>query len=82
MKGIWGLLCLIVTLAIVALVVKQQIGGATKALAQPASATKNGAVQADSVKIQSQQIQQQVRQAMEAAMNQRRPSEQDSEAGN
>lgn len=77
MRGIWGFLGLIVTLGIVALLIKQQMGGASKALAQPISIPQNATVQGESVKIQSQQIQQQVRQAMEAAMNQRRPSEQE-----
>lgn len=63
MRGIWGFLGLIVALAIVAMLVKQQMTGTTKTLAQP---TPNG--QNESVRVQSQQVQQQVRQAMEAAM--------------
>ncbi|MGB3067312.1 MAG: hypothetical protein WBC18_02155 [Ottowia sp.] len=63
MRGIWGLLGLVVALAIVAMLVKQQMAGSNKTLAQPATGGKN-----ESVRVQSQQVQQQVRQAMEAAM--------------
>ena len=72
MRGGWGLVGLVVTLAIVALLVKKQLGNTSKGLALPATATQEEAVPRDSVKIQSEQIQQQVRQAMEAAMTSRR----------
>ncbi|WP_028604012.1 hypothetical protein [Ottowia thiooxydans] len=63
MKAIFGLLGLLVALAIVVTVVKQQMGSASKALGQPASSA-----QGESVRMQSQQAQQQFRQAVEAAM--------------
>ncbi len=63
MRGIWGFLGLIVALAIVALLVKQQTASVGKSLVQPSSHGKS-----ESVQVQSQQIQQQVRQAVEAAM--------------
>ncbi|MBY4596485.1 hypothetical protein K3217_13185 [bacterium BD-1] len=61
MRGIWGLLGLVIALVIVMLLAKQQITGSKSA----SSATEGSN---DSVRVQSQQMQQQVRQAMEAAM--------------
>jgi len=67
MKGIWGLAGLAVALAIVALLAKQHLGGARQTLAAPATAGN-----AQPAQLQSQQIQQQVRQALEAGMATRR----------
>ena len=63
MRGIWGFLGLLLALAIVALVVKQQMGNVPKAPGLPTPAA-----QGESVRTQSQKVQEQVRQAMEAAM--------------
>lgn len=63
MRGIWGFLGLLLALAIVALVVKQQMGHVAKTPGLPAPTA-----QGESVRTQSQMVQEQVRQAMEAAM--------------
>lgn len=63
MKAIFGFLGLLIALAIVVTVVKQQMGSVSKTLKQPDSSA-----QGESVRMQSQQAQQQFRQAVEAAM--------------
>lgn len=64
MRGIWGLLGLVVALVIVMLLAKQQITGGSKAAVSPAATEGT----TESVRTQSQQMQQQVRQALDAAM--------------
>lgn len=71
MRAIFGVLSLLLVLAVVGLVVKKQLAAnqqAIPALAQPASAQAGGTVQQ-----QSQQIQQQYKQAIDAATQQARP---------
>ncbi len=80
MRSIFGVLGLLLVLALVALLVKQQLVSTRQAIpaltgpvptssgAAPAPTTPAGTVQA-----QSQQIQQQYKQAIDAAMQQARP---------
>ncbi|MET4580064.1 hypothetical protein [Ottowia thiooxydans] len=63
MKAIFGFLGLLIALAIVVTVVKQQMGSVSKTLGEPASTA-----QGESVRVQGQAVQQQFRQAVEAAM--------------
>ena len=63
MKAIFGFLGLLVALAIVVTVVKQQMGSVSKTLGLPDSSA-----QGESVRLQSQEAQQQFRQAVEAAI--------------
>jgi hypothetical protein len=70
MRGIFSIVGLLVVLAIVGLLVKKQLGSP---VAVP-SAPGMPAVSADAPpQVQSQQIQQQVKQAVEGAMQQARP---------
>lgn len=77
MRGIFGLLGLVIVLAIVGLLVKKQLSStrqAVPALQVPAPATGQApGAPAATVKEQSQQIQQQYKQAVENAMQQPRP---------
>lgn len=66
MRVVLGLAGLVVTLALVGLLAKKQLGGL------PVPATSAGATSATPLQ-QSQQMQQQVRQAVEGAMQQARP---------
>lgn len=68
MRGIWGLLGLVVALVIVMLLAKQQITGGSKSAGMPAATEGTN----ETVRSQSQQTQQQVRQALDAAMATRR----------
>lgn len=65
MRGIWGLLGLVVALVIVMLLAKQQITGG-KTASSPTEGSN------ESVREQSHQMQQQVRQALDAAMSGKR----------
>ncbi len=81
MKGIFGLVGLLVALAIVGVVVKKQLAATQQsvpALAVPAppGGSASGA-HAPTVREQSQQIQQQYKQAIEGAMQQPRPMPED-----
>lgn len=80
MKAIFGVLSLLIVLAVVGTLVKKQITGVAPIsvapqqagqVADPASAPHGNAQQ------QSQQIQQQVRQSLDAAMQQARPIPED-----
>ena len=78
MRSIFGILSLLVTLAIVGILIKKQLAATSQpmpALVVPAtSATSDAAVQSGgTVKQQSQQIQQQYKQAIDNAMQQTRP---------
>ncbi|MFC5522796.1 hypothetical protein [Polaromonas jejuensis] len=78
MRAIFGVLGLLVALGIVGLLVKKQLAAtrqALPALALPASASPDGGATkpATAVQEQSQQVQQQYKQALEAAMQQARP---------
>ncbi|MDP2440713.1 hypothetical protein [Rhodoferax sp.] len=80
MKTIFGVLSLLIVVAVVGTMVKKQLTGVTPIsitqqeagqAAAPASAPQGNAQQ------QSQQIQQQVRQSLDAAMQQARPVPED-----
>lgn len=76
MKGIFGLLALLVTLALVGVLVKQQLHSTTNVmpvLQQPEAAALQGAASAPegSVREQAQAVQQQYKQALESAMKAR-----------
>lgn len=77
MKGVFGLVGLLVALAIVGIVVKKQLAATQQsvpALAVPGvSAAPTGSGAPPTVREQSQQVQQQYKQAVEAAMQQPRP---------
>lgn len=83
MKGIFGFVGLIVALAIVGLVVRKQLASTQQALPQLAPAAgvavpgASPGAPAPTVREQSQQIQQQVRQATESVMQQPRPMPED-----
>ena len=71
-----GLIGLILALAIVGLLVKKQLGGmAAPTLSTGPAAT--GSAPAGDARAQSQQIQQQFKQSLDAAMQQRRPATDD-----
>ena len=77
MKGIFGLVGLLVALAIVGVVVKKQLAATQQsvpALAVPAppGGSASGA-HAPTVREQSQQIQQDYKKALDSALNQPRP---------
>lgn len=76
MKGVFGLIGLLLALAVVGVLVKQQFS-ATRAVAPalvPAAAPGVPAASAtESVREQSQQVQQQYKQAVEGLMQQPRP---------
>lgn len=78
MRGIFGILSLLVTLAIVGVLVKKQLTATSQtmpALVVPAAAGAGdtAAQPTGTVKQQSQQIQQQYKQAIDNAMQQARP---------
>ncbi len=81
MKGLFGLVGLLVALAIVGVVVKKQLAATQQsvpALAVPGVPAKPaGSDAAPTVREQSQQVQQQYKQAVEAAMQQPRPMPED-----
>lgn len=73
MKGIFGLVGLLVALAVVGVLVKKQLGATSQivpALQSPVPVNPDGAASAvdGTVKAQSQQIQQQYKQAVEATL--------------
>ena len=77
MKGLFGLVGLLLTLAIVGILVKQQLASTRQivpALQVPATAGADGAASAPAgtVKEQAQQVQQQVKQALDAALQKQR----------
>ncbi len=80
MRGLFGLLGLLVVLAIVGVVAKKQLGAVSEIkVPQPAGAAQPQVV-ADpqaTVREQSQQIQQQIKQSVDAAMQQARPVPED-----
>lgn len=72
MRGIWGLVGLVVTVAIVMLLVNKQLTSGTKAtVEQLQKSTGVTATEPATVRQQSQQIQQQYKQALDAAMQPR-----------
>jgi cell division protein ZapA (FtsZ GTPase activity inhibitor) len=80
MRAIFGVLSLLLVLAVVGLLVKKQLVStqqAIPALASPASTSSDSGSTspkpAGTVQEQSQQIQQQYKQALDAAMQQARP---------
>lgn len=78
MKGILGLVGLLVALAVVGVLVKKQLGATSQivpALQSPMPVKLDGdaSVSDGSVKVQSQQIQQQYKQAVEATLQAPRP---------
>ena len=82
MRSIFGILSLLVTLAIVGILIKKQLAATSQpmpALVVPStSATGDATVQpGGTVKQQSQQIQQQYKQAIDNAMQQTRPEPDD-----
>ena len=82
MRSIFGILSLLVTLAIVGALVKKQRAATTQpmpALVVPAASAGGDAVvqPTGTVKQQSQQIQQQYKQAIDNAMQQTRPEPDD-----
>ena len=68
MKALFGVLSLLIVVAVLGTLAKKQMGGLST---HPASAPGGNAVQ------QSQQIQQQVKQSLDAAMQQARPASDD-----
>ena len=78
MRAIFGVLSLLVALGLVGVLVKKQLASsrqAVPALALPAPADVGGpaAPRGETVKEQSQQVQQQYKQALEGALQQARP---------
>ncbi|MBC7609967.1 MAG: hypothetical protein H7228_10415 [Polaromonas sp.] len=77
MRAIFGVLSLLIVLAVVGVLVKKQLMStqqAIPALAVPATSAESPAAKlAATVQEQSQQIQQQYKQAVEGAMQQARP---------
>jgi hypothetical protein len=74
MRVIFGLVGLVVVLAIVATLAKKQLGAVSDIkVPQPAGATAPVADPNANVRQQSQQIQQQVKKSVEDAMQQARP---------
>ena len=71
-----GLIGLVLALAIVGLLVKKQLGGLAAPVLStgPASA---GSAPAGDARVHSQQVQQQFKQSLDAAMQQRRPATDD-----
>lgn len=67
-----GLIGLVLALAVVGLLVKKQLGGMT-APALSTGPAPAGSAPAGDARAQSQQIQQQFKQSLDAAMQQRRP---------
>ena len=76
MKGVFGLVSLLVALAIVGVVVKKQLAAtrqAVPALAPAAGSPDSAVIPAATVREQSLQVQQQFKQAVESGMQQARP---------
>lgn len=75
MKGFFGLVGLLVALAIVGVVVKKQLDTSSQRVPALAPAVPGGAASAPAttVREQSQQVQQQYKQAVEGLMQQPRP---------
>ena len=76
MKGAFGLIGLLLALAIVALLVRQQLTSTQKiapVLQDAPAGTPQGGASAATVREQAQQTQQRVKQAVEAAMQKPRP---------
>ena len=72
MRGIWGLVGLVVTVALVMLLVNKQLTSGTKAtVEQLQKSTGVTATETATVRQQSQQIQQQYKQSLDAAMQPR-----------
>ena len=72
MRGIWGLVGLVVTVALVMLLVNKQLTSGTKAtVEQLQKSTGVTATEPATVRQQSQQIQQQYKQSLDAAMQSR-----------
>ena len=72
MRGIWGLVGLVVTVVIVMLLVNKQLTSGTKAtVEQLQKSTGVTATETATVREQSQQIQQQYKQSLDAAMQPR-----------
>ncbi len=80
MKGILGVLSLLIVLAVVGTLVKKQLTGIAPISAAPQEAVQvadPASAPHGNVQQQSQQIQQQVRQSLDAAMQQARPVPED-----
>ena len=81
MRLVFGIMSLMVVLAVVGLLAKKQLGAVTvpqnSALASQAAVAPAGPVGAKNLQLQSQQIQEQVRLSVEAAMQ--RPTTDDGE---
>ena len=76
MRGTFGLIGLVIVLALVGLVIKKQMAATTA----PVPALQQGATApTGSVRQQSQQVQEQLRQQMDALMQQARPMPEDAE---
>ena len=76
MKAVWGLLSLVVVLAVVGVLAQKSWRSSQESLARQTRslpAGHNQASEAANVRDQSQQIQQQYRQQMESAINAPRP---------
>ncbi len=76
MRTVFGVLGLVIALGAVGLIIKKQLAANRQAipvLAVPAPAGPDGTKPASTVQEQSQQIQQQYKQAIEGAMQQARP---------
>ena len=76
MRLVFGMISLLIVLAVVGLLAKKQLAALTatqdSALARQAAAAPAGSLGAKKPQLQSQQIQEQVRQSVEAAMQQPR----------
>ena len=84
MRGVFGLVGLVVVLAIVGLLAKKQLAAVRAPLPAVPGAVVSGAgasspAPAGDVRAQSQQIQQQYKQQLESAMQQVRPQPDDAE---
>jgi len=75
MKGVFGLVGLLLALAIVGVVVKRQLDSTSQRVPALAPAAPGGAASAPAttVREQSQQVQQQYKQAVDGLMQQPRP---------
>ncbi len=74
MKGVFRLVGLLIALAIVGVVVKKQLAATQQSVPALAVPAPNGSgAAAPTVREQSQQVQQQYKQAVEGAMQQARP---------
>jgi hypothetical protein len=77
MRGVFGLVSLVVVLAIVAVLAKKQLGASSASLPVVPQTTGVSAAPAGNVAEQSQQLQQQVQQQVEGQMQARPISEAD-----